>query len=370
MNRGPSPSTPPPPPWPCAAAGWAASVISATRAAPASPRRATRLAIPAVAAGAARGVPINFSTPVHRRRGLLVQGGRLVRIQSAQFSGGFRRIGPGQNQHDPRRRHENPRPGPPDAQRLRAGSAISLVHPDPDPKQLMCNIFLCAGLYPRFVREGKLERGRPTAAPTGTMAPVRMLKFRVAAAMCAGFLAAGVPAAAAARVERLEILDRTVFAEGFEFGPVGAYERIKGRLHFAVDPDAAANSRIVDLHLAPVDSRGLVTFSADFVLLKPVNPALGNGRLHRSCPCRQRLFDGVGVLDFVQRMELGCDRRRRPPTDCVAHCDGGRRRDHRHHRRRNHRERSDRGDALRLGIFPGATYRPRWTTPRQRCLGG
>ena len=111
------------------------------------------------------------------------------------------------------------------------------------------------------------------------MAPVRMLKFRVAAAMRAGFLAAGVPAAAAARVERLEILDRTVFAEGFEFGPVGAYERIKGRLHFAVDPDAAANSRIVDLHLAPVDSRGLVTFSADFVLLKPVNPALGNGRL-------------------------------------------------------------------------------------------
>ena len=97
--------------------------------------------------------------------------------------------------------------------------------------------------------------------------------------MCAGFLAAGVPAAAAARVERLEILDRTVFAEGFEFGPVGAYERIKGRLHFAVDPDAAANSQIVDLHLAPVDSRGLVTFSADFVLLKPVNPALGNGRL-------------------------------------------------------------------------------------------
>ena len=87
------------------------------------------------------------------------------------------------------------------------------------------------------------------------------------------------PTVCNARVERLEILSRTPFAEGFEFGPVGAYERIKGRLHFAMDPNDIANSRIVDIHLAPVDSRRLITFSADFILLKPVDPTLGNGRL-------------------------------------------------------------------------------------------
>ncbi|MBT4711959.1 MAG: hypothetical protein HOB82_10610 [Alphaproteobacteria bacterium] len=87
------------------------------------------------------------------------------------------------------------------------------------------------------------------------------------------------PTFANARVDRLEILSRTPFADGFEFGPAGAYERIKGRLHFAIDPADPANTPIVDIHLAPVDLRGLITFSAEFILLKPADPSLGNGRL-------------------------------------------------------------------------------------------
>ena len=35
----------------------------------------------------------------------------------------------------------------------------------------------------------------------------------------------------------------------------------------------------MDLELAPRNPRGLVEFSADFYLLKPVDPAKGNGRL-------------------------------------------------------------------------------------------
>ena len=79
-----------------------------------------------------------------------------------------------------------------------------------------------------------------------------------------------------AAVERIEIVERDPFAEGAEFGSTGAYERLKGRLHFAVDPNEPANRAVVDLKLAPRDGRGLVTFSADFILLRPADLSRGN----------------------------------------------------------------------------------------------
>ncbi len=82
-----------------------------------------------------------------------------------------------------------------------------------------------------------------------------------------------------AAVERVEILERTPFASGRAFGTTGPYEKIKGRLHYAIDPAAAANTRIVDLQLAPRDARGLVIFSGDFLLLRPIDLARGNHRL-------------------------------------------------------------------------------------------
>ena len=59
----------------------------------------------------------------------------------------------------------------------------------------------------------------------------------------------------------------------------GAYERLVGRARFAVDPDAPAQAGIVDLDKAPRNSDGLVEFAADLCILKPVDPARGNGRL-------------------------------------------------------------------------------------------
>ena len=83
----------------------------------------------------------------------------------------------------------------------------------------------------------------------------------------------------AAAVERMEILVQAPFAGGMAFGETGVYERIKGRLHYAIDPDDPANAAIVDLELAPVDERGLVTFAGDFILLRPVDPERGNRTL-------------------------------------------------------------------------------------------
>ncbi len=83
----------------------------------------------------------------------------------------------------------------------------------------------------------------------------------------------------AAEVARIEVLSRSVLAGGKAFGAAGPYEKITGRLHYAVDPDNPANARIVDVGLAPHDAAGRVRFSGDFILIKPTDAGRGNGRL-------------------------------------------------------------------------------------------
>ena len=87
------------------------------------------------------------------------------------------------------------------------------------------------------------------------------------------------PASPEAAVERVEVIVQEPFAGGHVFGDAGAYERLKGKLHYAIDPADPANRAIVDLDLAPVDHRGLVTFSGDFILLRPKDADRGNGTL-------------------------------------------------------------------------------------------
>lgn len=80
-------------------------------------------------------------------------------------------------------------------------------------------------------------------------------------------------------VERVDVQQRTLVADGKSFGLVGPYVRISGRLHYAIDPASEFNAAVHDLARAPIDSRGLVPYSGDFVLLMPLNPERGNGRL-------------------------------------------------------------------------------------------
>ncbi len=77
----------------------------------------------------------------------------------------------------------------------------------------------------------------------------------------------------------LEITDRQPFASGMTFGDVGAYERIKGRAHYAVDPGAPAQTGITDLDKAPRNADGLVEFSADVMILTPIDQDKGNRRI-------------------------------------------------------------------------------------------
>jgi len=80
------------------------------------------------------------------------------------------------------------------------------------------------------------------------------------------------------RIE-LRIDDRRSFASGRSFGDTGAYERLTGRAHFAVDPAALAQQGIVDLDKAPANADGLVEFATDVCILRPVDVAKGNRRL-------------------------------------------------------------------------------------------
>jgi len=85
-------------------------------------------------------------------------------------------------------------------------------------------------------------------------------------------------ATGAAEIERIEITSRSVFADGMEFGDTGAYEKIKGRLFYAVDPENPANGAVVDLDLASRGADGRVRFQGDFILLKPVDLDRGGTR--------------------------------------------------------------------------------------------
>jgi hypothetical protein len=70
-------------------------------------------------------------------------------------------------------------------------------------------------------------------------------------------------------VDRLEIVKRYDAYGGVSFGRVGPYEVIVGIVHGKIDRNHPANAGIVDLNLAPTDSHGLVTYSTDFVILRP-----------------------------------------------------------------------------------------------------
>jgi alpha/beta hydrolase family protein len=81
---------------------------------------------------------------------------------------------------------------------------------------------------------------------------------------------------AEARVIRLEITSRETFAGGMSFGHTGPYEKLRGTAFFEVDPNDPRNAQVFDLDKAPRNSRGMVEFSADMFILKPLNMKKGN----------------------------------------------------------------------------------------------
>ena len=92
--------------------------------------------------------------------------------------------------------------------------------------------------------------------------------------------------AAVGRVVSIQVTSRTSFAGGATFGTAGAYETLSGTVTFQVDPTNSRNMVVFDLNKATQNSAGMVQFTADFFILKPVDMTKGNGALLAEVPNR------------------------------------------------------------------------------------
>ena len=98
----------------------------------------------------------------------------------------------------------------------------------------------------------------------------------------------GISAPAQGEVTRLEVTSRTEV-------PGYAYEKVVGRIYFAVDPGHARNRIVVDLDKAPRAANGQVEFSADFYMLRPTSASNGGGA---------EVGNGAALVDIVNRGRL------------------------------------------------------------------
>ena len=121
--------------------------------------------------------------------------------------------------------------------------------------------------------------------------------------LCCFFFAALVAIPAQARVERVEILSRADVLDGKTFGEAGTYEKVIGKVHFAVKPETASNKIIVDLDKAPRNGAGEVEFAADVYILKPKDAARASGTALVEIPNR----GGKGMLHVVQNSKGSLD---------------------------------------------------------------
>jgi Alpha/beta hydrolase domain len=114
------------------------------------------------------------------------------------------------------------------------------------------------------------------------------------------------PLAAVAEVTRIEITDRQPYEAGKAFGETGSYERIRGKVYYAIDPLAEANQAIVDGELAPRNHEGRVEFSTDLEMLVPQDRSKANGALlydvnNRGNRVCLGMFNGGGADGFLMR---------------------------------------------------------------------
>lgn len=102
---------------------------------------------------------------------------------------------------------------------------------------------------------------------------------RPAALALAALAALALVSPSRAELRRIDVATRADLAAGAAYGKSGSYEKLEGRMHFAVDPRNPANDRIADIGHGPTDAEGKIEFDADFVLIKPKDAGRSNGTL-------------------------------------------------------------------------------------------
>jgi hypothetical protein len=130
------------------------------------------------------------------------------------------------------------------------------------------------------------------------------VRMRTGLLRLSGILALIILAApVSAEVVRIEVQSRGDLVGGQPFGAAGPYEKLSGKVFFAVDPALPANRIVADLDKAPRNSAGKVEFSSDFYLIKPKNIARGNGAVLYEVSNR----GGKGMLGFFNHAAGSAD---------------------------------------------------------------
>lgn len=93
----------------------------------------------------------------------------------------------------------------------------------------------------------------------------------------------------------LERVESPAF-EGSAFGTVGQFEKLVGVAYGEADPRHPLNAGIQDLALAPRNARGMVEYSTDVYIIKPIDMRRGNRALVYEFPNRGH----KGILSLLQ----------------------------------------------------------------------
>jgi Alpha/beta hydrolase domain len=103
---------------------------------------------------------------------------------------------------------------------------------------------------------------------------------RLLAALVASAVFVGLAGPAQARLTRIEITGvQSPGFEGTSFGATGQYEKLVGRVYGEIDPKDPLNAIITDIRLAPANARGMVEYSSNVMIIRPVDPQKGNHKL-------------------------------------------------------------------------------------------
>src|SRR6266567_612754 len=96
-----------------------------------------------------------------------------------------------------------------------------------------------------------------------------------------------------ARVVQLVVEQRTSFVGGADWGKAGPYEMLRGTAYMEADPHNPHDAVIVDLGNAPRNAKGLVEFSTQFMILKPVEMQRSNRKIFYAVNNRGNNLEGL-----------------------------------------------------------------------------
>ncbi len=96
-----------------------------------------------------------------------------------------------------------------------------------------------------------------------------------------------------ARVVNLVVEQRTSFVGGADWGKAGPYEMLRGTAYMEADPHNPHDAVIVDLENAPRNAKGLVEFTTQFMILKPVHMHRSNHKIFYAVNNRGNNLEGL-----------------------------------------------------------------------------